>query len=254
MSHVLGWVREIKENLSAAIRYEVELQRLRFSFRDENENRITMSKFAPPTGSDYSFTDNDVRVSCLTGLHFRHSVFAGNRLHAAQILGMDLNHSRVQTNRIYGSTLEGLVLQGQSSLSEVQINGSRMIHLDLTDGSFFATTRIDGSNLEKVIIRGNSHIEGCRLNGMALLSSEFDQVKLTNSKLMGVNIADAQWSNVEMTNCRFRNCRFMGSQISQVNVRDLKVSNVDFSGMTINSTEEFMEVFMGARQFNFGQN
>lgn len=247
MGNLGQWIKSFKDQITSGVRNEIEIQRLRFSFSDENSNAITMSKFEPPQGTDFQFENNDARVSCLVGMQLNHGNFNNNRLQAAQILGLTLDSSTVKRNKFNGSTIEELLLSDRSSFVEIVLNGSRMSHMELRDGSYFTSTRIDGCNLEKLTIGGASYLEDCRLNGVAMINTEWVSVRVANSKFFGVNFADTQWSEVEMTNCRFRNCRFLGSQIKNVKIRDIKIANVDFSGLQINSTDEFMEVFMGMK-------
>jgi uncharacterized protein YjbI with pentapeptide repeats len=242
-------VRDFKDRVIASILKEIEIQKLRFGFKDENGNAITMSQFAPPLIHDSQFENNDARVSCLMGLDLQHSRFVGNRLKASQILGVSLRHSRMIENSLNSSTLNDLELKGQSSLQEVTFNGSHLNQICLLDGSFILTSRVEGSRIERFFVRDASIIENTRMSDFSLRDVEWNRVRIGSAQFYSVNMADSVWEDVDFSNSRFRNCRFLGTRISGVKLRDLKVANVDFSGLTIKSSEEFMDVFMGHKIF-----
>src|SRR5262245_45915754 len=222
-----------------------------------SNNHVNAADVAEVELVDSQFTDQHVRGSSLRQLLGENAEIRGNELNGAQWSRMTFGKARVENNLTNGSQLRDIGIS-DSVLEESRFNGTKLKTLVINAQSHVKELDLNGVLgrnwlLESAAI-ADSRFNGMRVDGLVMKKSGLDGVTFSrqdysprlNARGLGL-MRDFSMQNVVLKNCTFEDCVFDGTRFEGFDASNLSFEGVDFTGLVVTTAADLERLAGGRR-------
>jgi uncharacterized protein YjbI with pentapeptide repeats len=219
----------------------VKSTRINVSAKDKDNNLINMSRFSPPEGEDFTFSDNQIQVSSVNGLQLNHSRLIETHFQACHVDGIDAVSSDIEDCRINGSSIDHLTIKN-SKICDTEINGSKFSDLSLSDGSSISDAKFNGAIVKTLALTNHSEITDTKFSGVSFANLTLDGSRFDDCNLNAVKCNDTHLTQVHFSDCNFRDCKFVNSSLEGIDLKDLNIRGLQLVNAKVTGNDEFMKI------------
>jgi len=202
--------------------------------------------------TDSQFTHQRIRGSSVANLLIEHGTIHDNELNGGRLTRVGIDHGRLEGCLMNGTQLKDLGISS-SVMAGCRLNGVTLKTVVVNSDSHVKGLSLNGVLGRNWLLEGavmcDTSFSGMRVDGLALRNSGLDNVEISISdyaprldrRALGL-MRDVEFKRVVLKHCTFENCTFDGSRFEGFEAANLNFSRVDFSGLVISSAEELQRL------------
>jgi uncharacterized protein YjbI with pentapeptide repeats len=219
----------------------VKSTRINVSAKDKDENLVNMSRFAPPEGEDFTFSENQIQLCSIDGIKLNRSEFTDNHFQGSHVNGIDAFSSKIVDCQINGSSIDQLTIK-DSEFSDTKINGSKISGLALSCASKISDSNFNGVIIKTLEIMNSSELSDSKFNAVSFTNSSLDASRIEDCNVTATKFIDTKFIRAQFSDCNFRECKILNSSLSEIHLKDLNIRGLVLQNLTITGNAEFLKI------------
>ncbi len=190
--------------------------------RDDGANSISLSKVDPPAGAAFSFRNNVINMSKVSGLELNNAEFTSNSLNASRLTQLALTAARFSQCNINGSSLHQLTIDGPAQAPAAPASAPGATE---PPAAGIRACTFSASKFHRVRLSGGSIMDTCVIQAAAIK----DAALLEHALLKDSRISDTALAGLKIERATCRTVNFERVASNALHLRDITLDRVTFS-------------------------